>query len=41
MRTFVESLKRIYTKQYITTVYLNDLVTASKITQEEYDYIIA
>lgn len=41
MSTFVESLKRIYAKQFITTVYLDYLLTEGKITQMEYDYITA
>ena len=41
MRTFVESLKRNYTKGFITVAYLDSLLAVEKITQEEYDYIIA
>lgn len=41
MSTFVESLKRLYQKQYITDIYLNDLLLAEKITQEEHEYIVA
>ena len=40
MSRFVESLKRNYTKGYITVLYLDDLLLAEKITQEEYDYIV-
>ena len=41
MSRFVESLKRNYTKGYITVLYLDDLLAKGGITQEEYDYIIA
>ena len=41
MSRFVESLKRNLAKEYITVLYLDDLLLAGKITQEEYDYIIA
>ena len=42
MSTFVESLKRLYSeKHYITADYINSLKEKNKITQEEYDYIVA
>lgn len=41
MSRFVESLKRNLTKGYITVLYLDDLLLVGKITQEEYDYIVA
>nr|DAL14012.1 MAG TPA_asm: hypothetical protein [Caudoviricetes sp.] len=42
MSTFVESLKRLYNeKHYITVDYINSLKEKNKITQEEYDYIVA
>nr|DAF16801.1 MAG TPA: hypothetical protein [Caudoviricetes sp.] len=42
MSTFVESLKRLYSeKHYITVDYINSLKEKNKITQEEYDYIVA
>lgn len=41
MSRFVESLKRNLAKGYITVLYLDDLLLAGKITQEEYDYIVA
>ena len=41
MSKFVESLKRNYTKGFITLAYLDDLLSREKITQEEYDYIIS
>lgn len=42
MSTFVESLKRLYSeKHYITAGYINSLKEKNKITQEEYDYIVA
>lgn len=39
MSKFVESLKRNYSKKFITLEYLDYLLTEGKITQEEYDYI--
>lgn len=39
--TKVESLKRLYGKNFITLAYLDDQLLLGKITQEEYDYIIA
>ena len=41
MSTFVERLKSLYTKGFITELYLQSLVDSAKLTQEEYDYIIA
>jgi len=41
MSTFVESLKRLYGKKDISDIYLGDLLSDGKITQEEYDYITA
>ena len=39
MSTFVERLKSLKTKGFITDLYLQDLLSKEKITQEEYDYI--
>lgn len=39
MRMFVESLKRLYLKEKVTSQKLTGLKTSGKITQEEYDYI--
>jgi len=39
MRTLVESLKRLFSRQFITVVYLDTLLVDDKITQEEYNYI--
>lgn len=41
MSTFVERLKSLLIKGFITTAYLEDLLLKVKITQEEYEYIIA
>lgn len=41
MSTFVETLRALKRKQFITEIYIQDLLTREKITQEEYDYIIA
>ena len=41
MSRFVESLKRNLNKGWITVLYLDELLALEKITQEEYDYIIA
>lgn len=41
MSTFVESLKRLYEQNKITTDRLTELQTAEKITAEEYAYITA
>ena len=41
MRTFVLSLRRLYMKQSITKEKLDGLLDEGKITQDEYDYIIA
>lgn len=40
MSSFVERLKSLLGKGFITDVYLQDLLAKSKITQEEYDYIV-
>lgn len=41
MSIFVESLKRLYTSTKVSIVKLSELKTAGKLTQEEYDYIVA
>lgn len=43
MRTLVESLKRLYTQDppKVTLEKLDQMLLENKITQEEYDYIIA
>lgn len=41
MSTFVERLKTLKQKQFITEVYIQDLLTRGKLTQEENDYILA
>lgn len=41
MSTFVESLRRLYVAGSVTLTKLNELLTAGKITQVEYDYITA
>lgn len=41
MREFVESLRRLYRKGSVTKTKLKTFVKAKKITQEEYDYIVA
>ena len=41
MSTFVESLKRLFEQEKITTDRLAELQTAGKITAEEYEYITA
>lgn len=41
MSTFVESLRRLYKAGKITKKKLDDLLDEGKITQDEYDYIIA
>ena len=41
MSTFVERLKTLKQKQFITEVYIQDLFIREKLTQEEYDYIVA
>jgi len=40
MSTFVNSLKRLYDKKFITVAYLDSLLVAGKLTQEEYDFIV-
>lgn len=39
MSTFVERLKSLLSKGFITVTYLDDLLLKGRITQEEYDYI--
>ena len=41
MRTFVESLRRLYKANRITIEKLQAFLSEGKISQEEYDYIIA
>ncbi len=41
MRTLVESLKRLYSKNKITVEKISQMVTENKITDEEKDYIIS
>ncbi len=41
MSTFVEALKRAYTTNFITINKLDSFLSTSKITQEEYDYILS
>ena len=41
MSTFVESLRRLYKAGKIMKKKLDDLLDEGKITQDEYDYIIA
>lgn len=40
MRTFVESLKRLYKAGRVTIEKLEGFLAGGKISQEEYDYII-
>lgn len=40
MPKYVESLKRLFDKGYITELYINDLFAQGKLTQEEHDYIL-
>ncbi len=40
MSAFVESLKRLYNRGFVTTAKLNALVREGKLTQAEYDYIV-
>lgn len=40
MSIFVESLKRLFTTQKISIEKLNEMSKNSKITQEEYNYIV-
>lgn len=40
MRTFVESLRRLYRQHRITIEKLQQFLAEGKISQEEYDYII-
>jgi hypothetical protein len=40
MRTFVESLKRLYKAGRITKEKLDSFLASGKITQEEYNYIL-
>ena len=39
--SYVNSLKRLYSQGKITIEYLQGLVSAGKLTQEEYEYITA
>jgi len=41
MSTFVESLKRLYNKGLVSVGKLDELLAKSKISQEEYNYIVA
>ncbi len=41
MSTFVESLKRLYSSQKVAIEKLQNLLTEAKLTQAEYDYIVA
>lgn len=41
MSTFVESLKRLYEAGRIILAKIDTLLTETKLTQEEYDYIVA
>ena len=41
MRTFVESLRRLYVSGRITLTKVQSFLASGKITQEEYDYIVA
>lgn len=40
MNTFVDSLKRLYEQNKITTDKLSELQTSGKISEEQYAYII-
>lgn len=40
MRLFVESLKRLYSNGSVNKTIIDGLLTASKIDQSEYDYIV-
>ena len=40
MRRFVESLKRLFKNNLISSARLSKLLSDGKITQEEYEYII-
>lgn len=40
MRTFVESLKRLYRQGRVTIEKLQQFMSEGKISQEEFDYII-
>ena len=41
MTTFVESLKRLYNQGKVSKAKLDSYLVGGKLTQEEYDYIIA
>ena len=41
MSIFIESLKRLYTSKKVTDEKLQSFLTAGKITQEEYNYILS
>jgi len=41
MGTFVESLKRLYAADQVKLGKLDSLLAESKLTQEEYDYIVS
>ena len=41
MRTFVESLKRLYKAGRVTIAKLEGFLAERKISQEEYDYIVS
>ena len=40
MSPFILSLKRLYDANRLTMTKLNELLTAGKVSQEEYEYII-
>jgi hypothetical protein len=40
MSPFILSLKRLYDANRLTMTKLDDLLTAGKVSQEEYEYII-
>ena len=41
MRTFVESLKRLYAQKRVTKEKIDSYKESGKITEEEYEFIIA
>lgn len=41
MSEFVIRIKDLYTQNFITKAYIDSLKARGKITQEQYDYIIA
>ena len=40
MSAFIQSLKRLYDSNRLTTTKLDDLVTAGKVSAEEHSFII-